>query len=94
MCKIHQQKEMYLSEREGEAVTVAICKKKMTGWGSEWRDGKGVLGNRVAKIKRLMLERQGQAAQTHCNKAADRLISMTTDSPAFMLPVKRNVFYE
>lgn len=85
---------MYLSEREGEAVTVAICKKKMTGWGTEWRDGKGVLGNRVAKIKRLMLERQGQAAQIHCNEAADRLMRMTTDSAAFMLPVKRNIFYE
>lgn len=41
---------MYLSEREEVTVTVAICKKKMTGRGSEWKDGKGFLGKRVAKF--------------------------------------------
>lgn len=41
---------MYLSEREEETVTVAICKKKMTGRGSEWSDGKRLLGKRLAKF--------------------------------------------
>ncbi len=77
---------MYLSVCEEEEVTVAICEKKMTEDGGVNGEMERVISEKGGKVQGLlMLERLEHAAQRHCNRAEDRLIHMTTDSPALML---------
>lgn len=72
---------MYLSEREEEEVTVAICKKKLTeDGGSEWIDGKVCLKT-VAKLnkKRLMLERLEACSSTDTLQQSWRQVNTHDD---------------
>lgn len=55
---------MYLSECEEEALTVAICKKKMTEDGGVNGKMERVVSDTRGKMNGLMLERLGHAAET------------------------------
>lgn len=72
-----------------------ICKKKMT----EDRGVNEEVKRFVSKKKKkgeCFKDCDMQHRDRHCNKAEDRLMHKTTDSPAFMLtgvPVNRQVHY-
>lgn len=75
---------IYLNVRKRRSLLISVKRKwQKTGqWVEKW---KGLSWKQGGKIQGLMLEKLGHAAQRHCTKAKERLIHMTTDSPAFML---------
>lgn len=73
--KYISRRKMYLFGREEEATAAAICKE------NERMRKVSVSDALVQKLKRLLLQRLGHAAQT---QQSDRLIRMTRYSSAFM----------